>query len=409
MDRPLRVALLSYRGNPLSGGQGVYVRYLSSALRSLGHDVEVFSGPPYPELDDGVGLTRVPSLDLYRPEDPFRRPGRSEFRDWIDALEYLSMCGAGFPEPLTFSLRVARILSRRRTDFDVVHDNQSLGYGLLQIRRSGLPVVATIHHPIQIDRRLELESADAKRRMAIRRWYAFVRMQRRVARRVAIISPSTAAAGDVVTEMRVDPTRIAVVPNGVDTDLFRPLPSIRKVPGQIITTASADARLKGLAHLIEALAKVRTEADARLVVVGARPKHIDTTLDRYGVSEHVTFETAIDRLALVELYARSEIAVVPSLYEGFSLPAVEAMACAVPVIATTAGALPEVIGDSGAGRFVPPADAGAIAAAIRELLSDADARRTMGEHARRRVLESFTWANTAQLTVHEYRKAIARC
>ncbi|MDQ3876881.1 MAG: glycosyltransferase family 4 protein [Actinomycetota bacterium] len=407
MDRPLRIALLSYRGNPLSGGQGVYVHYLSSALKHLGHDVEVFSGPPYPELEGSIRLTRIPSLDLYRPDDHFRRPARSEFRDWVDVLEYASMCGA---EPLTFSLRAARLLKKRHDDFDLVHDNQCLGYGLLQIARSGLPVVATVHHPVQIDRKLEISAADRKRRMALRRWYAFTRMQSRVARRLPIISPSSAAASEVIKEMGVDPSRIAVVPNGVDAELFRPIASVTRVPGRIVTTASADVPLKGLIYLIEGLAKLRTEIDAHLVVVGPQPKRrITDALGRYGVEDHVTFRTGIDRLELVELYSSSQVAVVPSLYEGFSLPAVEAMSCAVPVVATTAGALPEVVGRTGAGALVPPADAGALAGAIRDLLLDANRRRSIGESGRRRVLERFTWRKAAELTVARYREVLASC
>src|SRR5438270_11281552 len=102
-ESSLRVALLSYRGNPHSGGQGVYTRHLARNLRALGHHVEVFAGQPYPELDQGIPLTRVASLDLYRPADPFRLPRRQEFRDWVDVLEYAAMCTASFPEPLTFS------------------------------------------------------------------------------------------------------------------------------------------------------------------------------------------------------------------------------------------------------------------------------------------------------------------
>lgn len=410
MTEKLRIALLTYRGNPRSGGQGVYVRYLSSALAELGHTVEVFSGPPYPDLADSVRLTTVPSLDLYRPDDPFRRPARSEFKDWVDVLEYTTMCGAGFPEPLTFSLRAARLLRARSNDFDIVHDNQSLGYGLLAIRRAGLPVIATIHHPIQIDRRLELQSANRKRRLAIRRWYAFARMQRRVACRLPILSPSGAAAADACREMGIDRDNVTIVPNGVDTEFFKPLPSLPRESGLIVTTASADVPLKGVSYLIEALAKVRTEVDAHLIVVGAEPgPRIKASLERYGVEDHVTFRSGIDDLELVALYARAQLAVVPSLYEGFSLPAVESMACGVPVVATTAGALPEVVGDSGAGLLVPPADAGALAAAITRLLHDEGLREEMGDEARRRVLERFTWRASAERTIAEYRKAIARC
>ena len=186
--RRLRVALLSYRSKQHCGGQGVYVRNLSRELVALGHDVEVFSGQPYPELEEGVSLTRVPSLDLYREPDPFRTPHWGEYRDAIDLLEIGTMWTGGFAEPLTFSLRVARLLERRRSEFDVVHDNQSLGYGLLSLMRRGIPLVATIHHPITVDRRLELEAASSRlRRLSLRRWYGFHRMQARVARRITPI------------------------------------------------------------------------------------------------------------------------------------------------------------------------------------------------------------------------------
>jgi glycosyltransferase involved in cell wall biosynthesis len=406
----LRVALLSYRGNPLSGGQGVYVRYLSRALTRAGHSVEVFAGPPYPELDDDVPLTKVPSLDLYRPDDPFRRPRLDEFKTWVDGLEYASMCGAGYPEPLTFSLRVARLLRERTGDFDVVHDNQCLGYGLLSIARR-LPVIATVHHPIPIDRRLELEhSPNLKRSLSLRRWYHFTRMQGRVARRLPrIVTVSESARADVHRELGVASHRIAVVHNGVDTELFRPLPAIPKQPGRIVTTASADVPLKGLVFLVEALAKLRTEREAELVVIGKTKKNgpVAAAIARFGLEGAVTFRSGVGWADLVELYARAEVAVVPSLYEGFSLPAIEAMAAGLPVVATTAGALPEVIGD--AGSLVPPGDAGALAVAIGRLLDDPAARTHLGSAARARAMDRFSWETTATATAAEYRRVIGRC
>jgi glycosyltransferase involved in cell wall biosynthesis len=406
----LRVALLSYRGNPLSGGQGVYVRYLSRALTRAGHKVEVFAGQPYPELDDGIRLTRVPSLDLYRPDDPFRRPHRDEFASWVDVLEYASMCAAGYPEPLTFGLRVARMLRARSGEFDVVHDNQSLGYGLLDIARR-LPVVATIHHPIPIDRRLELEHATSWRSsLSLRRWYHFTRMQGRVARRLPrILAVSESARADVCRELRVGPERVAVVHNGVDTELFRPLPEIRKVPGRIITTASADVPLKGLIFLVEALAKLRTERDVELVVIGKtkRDGPIARAIARFGVEDAVSFHSGVGWAELVELYAGAEVAVVPSLYEGFSLPAIEAMACGVPVVATRAGALPEVVGDSG--TLVAPGDASELASAIGALLGDPARRARSGAKARTRAVSRFSWDTAAAATEAEYRRVIDSC
>jgi glycosyltransferase involved in cell wall biosynthesis len=408
---PLRIALLTYRGNPHSGGQGIYVRYLSRALIAAGHEVEVISGPPYPQLDDGIRSTHLQSLDLYRPEDPFRRPRLSEFRDWIDVLEFTAMCTGAFPEPLTFSLRAARHLRKRTHDFDVVHDNQCLGYGMLDIARR-IPSVATIHHPVTIDARLDKSSASGARRVSLARWYAFTRMQRRVAPRFPrVITASESGRQDAIDELGVYPDRAVVVHNGVDTELFRPLDRPR-APGRIITTTSADVPIKGLVYLIEAVAKLRTERDAELVVVGSPRANgpVARAIDRFELSGHVRFETKIDSLRLVELYAGAEIAVVPSLYEGFSLPAAEAMACGVPVVATTGGALPEVIGrDGSCGVLVPPGDAGALAAAIGDLLDDPHRRADMGRGGRARVERNFTWAQTAQRTVEQYHAVLDTC
>lgn len=405
MPEPLRIALLSYRGNPNSGGQGVYVHYLSRELVALGHHVEVFSGPPYPRLAPGVPCVEVPSLDLYRPENPFRTPALAEFRDLIDVAEFATMCAAGFPEPLTYSLRARRVLRSRRHDFDVVHDNQCLAYGLLGL---DLPMVATIHHPITVDRAVELAQAqDWRRELQVRRWYGFVRMQKRVARRMPrVLTVSESSARDIAAQMGVRRDRMSVVPVGVDTGLFRPLPHVARVPGRLMTTASADVPLKGLVPLLEALAKVRTERHAELVVVG-QPRDgslVPATIERLGLEGAVTIAGVVDNLRMVELYAEAEVAVVPSLYEGFSLPAVEAMACALPLVTTTGGALPEVVGDCA--LLVPPNDPSALAAAIVRALDDADLRARLGASGRARVLDRFTWRATAERTVDVYREVM---
>ncbi|MGW2930440.1 glycosyltransferase family 4 protein [Streptomyces sp. NPDC001156] len=415
-DRPLRIALLTYKGNPFCGGQGVYVRHLSRELTRLGHRVEVIGAQPYPVLDEGedlrgLSLTELPSLDLYRQPDPFRTPKRDEYRDWIDALEVATMWTGGFPEPLTFSLRAGRHLRARRGDFDVVHDNQTLGYGLLG--DLGAPLVTTVHHPITVDRRLELDAAKGwVRQASVRRWYAFTRMQKRVARRLpTILTVSGTSRQEIVDHLGVARDRVHVVHIGADTDLFSPDPSVPQVPGRIVTTSSADVPLKGLVFLIEALAKVRTEhPGAHLVVVGKRAEDgpVARAIERYGLEGAVEFVKGISDAELVDLVRSAEVACVPSLYEGFSLPAAEAMATGTPLVATTGGAIPEVAGPDGETCLaVPPGDAGALAAGLSRLLGDPELRVRLGAAGRERVLRRFTWARAAEGTVARYREAIA--
>ncbi|MFI0257689.1 glycosyltransferase family 4 protein [Streptomyces sp. NPDC017056] len=410
-DRPLRIALLTYKGNPFCGGQGVYVRHLSRELARLGHTVEVIGAQPYPVLDEGVTLTELPSLDLYRQPDPFRTPKRGEYRDWIDAVEVGTMWTGGFPEPLTFSLRARRHLAARRGDFDVVHDNQTLGYGLLG--DLGAPLVTTIHHPITVDRQLDLDAAGGwKRRASVRRWYGFTRMQKRVARRLpSVLTVSGSSRQEIVDHLGVRDGRIHVVHIGADTDLFSPDPSVPEIPGRIVTTSSADVPLKGLVHLVEALAKVRTENPrAHLVVVGKRADDgpVAAAIERHGLGDAIEFVKGITDAELVDLVRSAQIACVPSLYEGFSLPAAEAMATGTPLLATTGGAIPEVSGPDGETCLsVPPGDPGALAAGLVRLLDDDALRRRLGAAGRERVLARFTWRQAAIGTAERYREAIA--
>jgi glycosyltransferase involved in cell wall biosynthesis len=410
----LRIALLAYKGNPFCGGQGVYVRHLSRELARLGHQVEVLAGQPYPVVDvvQGVQLTEISSLDLYRQPDPFRTPKRSEFRDFVDVLEVGTMWTAGFPEPLTFSLRALRHLSDRRGEFDVVHDNQCLGYGLLGMPRLGFPTLATIHHPIQVDRALELAAATTgKRRASVRRWYAFTRMQTRVAQRLQeIITVSGSSAEEIEQYLGVPRQRITTIPIGADTDLFSPDTSVAKVPGRIVATASADSPLKGLLPLVEALAKVRVEhGRAELVVVGrTKPGGVvDKAVERLGLTGAIRFVHGVSDQELVDLIRSAEVACVPSLYEGFSLPAVEAMSCGAALVSTTGGAIPEVAGRDGETTLaVEPNDPSALSAAICRLLDDSELRERLGRAARLRVLEKFTWRAAAAATADRYRAVI---
>lgn len=407
----MRIALLSYRSEPHCGGQGVYVRNLSRGLVDLGHEVEVFSGQPYPDLDPRVRLTPVPSLNLYRDPDPFRTPRPSEFSDAIDVLELLAMWTAGFPEPLTFSLRVARILAKRAGEFDVIHDNQCLGYGLLSLRRAGLPLVATVHHPITRDRVADLAAAKWYRKFTLRRWYGFIRMQARVARKIPdLLTVSRSSATDIAADFDVDAEHIRTVPLGVDTTVFRPAETPR-VPGRIAAIASADVPLKGVAHLLEAVAKLRTERNVELTLVARLTPGGPTErmISELAIGDVVRVVSGIDDSELASLLASAELACVPSLYEGFSLPTVEAMACGTPLVVTRTGALPEVVGpDDECASLVPPGNTESLAAALADLLDDPQRRDRLGTAGRKRALREYSWTSVAATTSECYVDAIER-
>jgi glycosyltransferase involved in cell wall biosynthesis len=410
---PLRICLLTYRGNPRSGGQGVYVRLLSQALRDLGHDVEVWSGQPYPELVEGVHLLKVPSLDLWNADHLLEMPAARELLDPINLAEYASSRFGGFAEPITFSRRVARNFERfgNQRRYDVVHDNQCLGPGLLAIRKQ-VPVVATIHHPITVDRRIAYENArTAGQRFGLKRWYSFVDAQLKVSRQIdRILTVSQAASEDLQREYSLERERIRVVGNGINLDVFRPMPEISREPEHLITTLSADSPLKGFRYLLEALAMLRGKRPKlRLKVIGS-PGHetgTDERVKRLGLGDIIEFTGRVENEDIARAYAKSSLAVVPSLYEGFGFPAGEAMASEVPVVSSRGGALPEVVGTDGAcGMLVPPQSGEALAHGIDSLLDQPARRLAMGKAGRERVLREFTWRRAAERTIDAYREAI---
>lgn len=405
----LSVCLLSYRSDPHSGGQGVYIRYLSRALADRGHSVDVVSGRPYPTLDADVNLVKLPGENVVEAGDRLRAFDSNYLRSPTKLFEWASVLTGGFPEPFTFGRRAVSYLRETDREYDVVHDNQSLCYGLLDLMEMGYPTVATVHHPITVDRDLAL--ADAKGlgdRLLTRRWFRFLGMQRTVVRRLPhVIAVSAAAGNRTVTDFDASPEAIRVVHNGIDTDVFAPQDTLSRHPCRIVTTVSADVPLKGTRYLLEAFARVRRHEDAELVIVGDFDEggRTDRLIDDLGIGDDITTYEDIDTDRLVELYSSATVAVVPSLYEGFGLPAGEAMACGAPVVATTGGALPEVVGD--AGVLVQPGNSEALADAILRLLADPARRKQLGQAGRDRIRSQFCWDETAFETVTVYRQAIA--
>lgn len=412
-EEPLRLLMPSYRSDPHTGGQGIYMKLMTKALVDLGHQIDVVSGPPYAELDPRVRQIKLRSLDLYtKPKNWLGVPDypKVEGRDWIDFKEYVDHVTGKFGEPESFGERLARYMQGRAHDYDAVHDNQTLCWGLLKIQRMGIPVAGTIHHPITRDRSIAVAHAKGfKLKLLIRRWYSFLPMQIKVARQLdPVIVVSEATKRDVVKEFGVAYERMRTVLHGINATDFHPERHIARKPNLLVTVASADVALKGLIYLIRAYAKLLARyPDLELVVVSKlREGNTSRELDALGLKDRVKFVSGLSIEALRRLYAEATIAVSPSVYEGFGFPCGEAMACATPVVATNGGALPEVVGE--AGVVVPHSDPEALAAGIAGLLDDPARRVAFGEAAYQRIQDRFLWSRAAADAVAVYKEAIAK-
>jgi len=406
----MKIGLLSYRSNPFSGGQGIYVKHLSLALTKLGHQVDVISGPPYPDLHEDINLIEIPSLNLFELEDNLRlrsfRPSflfnLADFREWLGVLL------GSFPEPYAFGKRVNIYLDKTSTDYDLIHDNQSLCYELINIQKE-IPLVTTIHHPITRDRRLALEAAATwKERLSINRWHSFLRMQKKVAPQLnRIVCPSNQSKADVIEELKVNEENIDVVLNGIDLDSFTRDERVEQKPYRIITTASADVPLKGLKFLIEAMTEIIEEIpEAHLMVLGRAKEKGDIAklISRLNLEEKISFRSGLSQSEVVSLYSSSHICVIPSLYEGFGFGAGEAMACGLPLISTQSGGLKEVIGQEAV--IIEAASSEAIIKAVKDLFSNKEKQLALSRAGRKRMEKEFNWMKAAEAYEKIYSKTI---
>ena len=407
----MKIGLLSYRGNPYCGGQGIYLTYLANELIKLGHEVHVIVGPPWPLFLKGATVHQVENFNFFGKKRDFLPPG-NPFKIFspLHFYEFGASRLGVFPEIKAFSFRAFfKLLHLARTHrFDILHDNQCLGYGMLLWKLLGVPVVSTLHHPLSIDRATWFEQPSTLRQKVKRVLYYPLLMQKIVSNHLdRIITVSHDSAREIHQAFGISPEKIRVVYNGLDSREFAPIPGLAKKPNSLIFVGNSEDRKKGLLYLLQALACLPESVSLTVVDGGAPQRSFAPMLvEKYKVGRRVFFTGKIGPGDLVRLYGSAEIAVVPSLYEGFGFPAAEAMSCELPVVSSTAGALPEVVGSDGAGILVPARDGPALAKAIRRLLEDPELRRQMGQAGRRRVVNLFTWENAARQMVEVYREAI---
>lgn len=403
----LKICLLGYRSQPYGGGQGIYIKYLSKALVDAGHEVDVISGQPYPHLDPRVSLIKMPGMNLF--ETGLGSLQWHHLSSLSNIIEWTGKLTGAFAEPYCFGRRVLKYLKKNGRHYDVVHDNQCLSWGMVGLQKLGFPLVTTIHHPITSDLQIALNAANNwKERALIKRWHSFLIMQKKVAQRLHhIVTVSERSRTDIASAFEINANEISLVYNGIDTEEFQPLAGVEPIPYRIMATASADAPLKGVRYLLEAVAQLlKTYPDLELLLVGQPKPGGDTEqlIERLGIADSIKFVSGISTKQLVRFYSEAQVVVVPSIYEGFGLPAGEAMACGVPVVSTNGGALPEVVGD--AGLQVPVKDSKAIAIAVAQLLDDTDKRKQLGVAGRNRITNLFCWHRAAEQMTNYYLKTL---
>jgi len=385
---------LSYRSAPFGGGQGIYVYELSKALNNIGHHVDVISGPPYPELIADIELIKLPGLNLFstfkfreRLKIFFHTKNKS-LDDWY---EFSSTLMGGFPELQTFGNRAKIFLSDK--NYDAVIDNQSISFGMIDIQKSK-PLIEIMHHPISKDYFYDLKFARGLvQRISKMRWFSFLKMQKKVAKQIkVVVTPSLNSKQDIHHDFKVPMQNIQVIPNGIDFNTFRSLPNIVPRANGVITTASADVPLKGLDFSLHAIARLKSEyPDINLTIIGS-PRaegHTERLIKKLKLEEQVSFKTNLTKEEITHEYAKSSVAVVSSLYEGFGFPVGEAMACATPLVATNVASIPEITGSFA--QLISAEDSEAIYQGIKNIFQSPQKYKIQAELGRQHIIENFNW------------------
>lgn len=401
----MKICLLCYRGNPYSGGQGIYLKYIAEEMVRQGHEVHAVVGPPYPHEMKGVITHVIPNNEYYVKKgfDIINRKSPFDIFHPINAYEWFHSRFGAFPEISSFGYRAFFLLRKLHAQYkyDIIHDNQSLNYGLLLMKSLGIPVVATIHHPLSVDLRTILERSESfKKKFRAVMFYPTL-MQAIVSKRLDhVITVSEDSKIMNNRDFGVPLEMQSVVYNGIDRSIFKPV-KVKKNKKDILFVGNIEDGKKGFIYLLKALTVMKS--DVRLVIVDGGAPHRKVTnrvIDILGIRDKIYFAGTASHDELVTFYSQSAAAIVPSVYEGFGFPAGEAMACGVPVISSDGGALPEVVGD--AGIVVPARDHIALADAIDTLLNDPELQKKYSRAGMERVEKLFTWEGAVKQMIEIY-------
>ena len=407
----MKVLILGYRGNPYCGGQGIYIYNLSKELARLGVEVDVMVGPPYPDpLEEWATVYKIENLNIWaiKTRDIPLEKLKRILSPW-NFIDFVMTRLHFFYEMETFSFRsffaLKKILKTKR--YDIIHDIQSLGWGTIPIKGYNIPIVSTVHHPLTKDREADLVNDFglwAKTTTIL--FYPLV-MQAFVIRKIdRVITSFKEGVDELYKAFKVRKDKVSVVYNGMDIDLFQNTGEKREENALLFVGNTEDSK-KGLVYLLEAM-KLLPENVTLTIVDDGPPKKLTAwdMIKKMGLESRVSFTGKLSYEDLVSMYSRKTMLVMSSLFEGFGLPAVEAMSCKTPVVSTTSGALKEVVSEE-CGILVPPGDPVALKNGIEKLLADKKLMETMGEKGRKWAVDNFSWPVAAKNTLDVYRQVVA--
>ncbi len=395
----LKIALLSYRSAPFSGGQGIFVKELSNALLKRGHEIDIISGPPMPMLEPGIKLIKLEGLNLFETfsfRDRLLKLWNKKDKDFLDYYDFFKTLIGGFPEMYSFGERAKKHLSQKK-DYDIVIDNQSLSSGMLEIQKN-YPFVEIIHHPITKDFKYDLIYSNGFiQRFFKKRWYSFLKMNKKVAPKLKkIITVSLNSKKDIAIDFKTDPKRIHVIPNGLDLEVFKKNDVLERENFKIVTVASADVPLKGLDTTLKAISLILDKyPNTKLSVVG-NPRengHTERLIRQLNLTNHVSFKTNLSKEEVAYEYQSSSLAVISSLYEGFGFPAAEAMACGTPIISSNSSALPEIVKDFG--QLYEPGNPDVLKECIENFYLNRPLFNNLAQEGSLYANETFNWEKIA--------------
>ena len=404
----LKIAFLSYRSDPFSGGQGIYIKNISEALHNRGHEITIFSGNPLPEVNKAIKVVRIETPGFFETFDSLERLKifTSLEKNRLNFMDFFETFTGTFTEPVFFGERLVKNKYFQETidEFDIFHDNQSISsYPETVLKK----LVTTLHHPIHVDKEIDLTSEKSfLSRLSIKRWYSFLNFQKKNLKAVKkVISPSLSSKNDICRYFDYPSKNISVIWNGINLDdcKFHQRESFN---ANFVTIISADVPMKNLKTVLKALYLLKQEGiNAKLTIVGDLREDNNKLIDRLGLTKEITYKSKLPRKQLIQSLNNADIGIAPSKYEGFGFPLVEMIATGLPVIVSDKASLPELAGN--AGLIFNSSDSNDLKEKMKELIENAALRNKVTENSKLRRDDFFGWDEYAKKLEDLYKEIIS--